>query len=243
MRKLIGVLVLALLGFYVGWPAYNGYRIKSALDAGDPGVLAAKIDFDGVRETLRPAVTAELERSVAKSLQAGGGDNAALLDQLKSKVMPKLVETALAAVVTPETVLRIYRDGGDVKGSLSRIIAEKTGGSGGIGGMIGAATGGGGKGGLGDLVGAAAGALGIDPGTALGGAPGGSDPQPAPAQAAAPAAAPSYGLANIKKFGFNGPLGYSVGLAKDPAASAPDVTVDLAFRGGDWKIVGLTPKI
>lgn len=248
MGKLIGLIIAAMLGFYVAWPAYTGYCIKNALDTGNADLLAAKIDFDGVRSTLKPAVTAEVEKAVTASLQQGGAANDALLQQLKTQLMPKVVETALAGVVTPETILRIYREGGDFKATLGKIIGEKTGGAG-LGGLAGAAgASGGANGRFGDLLGdvsKAAGAAGIDPSKALGGLLGTTTaPAPAPAPApAATAAKPQYSLANIKRFSMNGPLAFSVGIARDLAATEPDVTADVAFRGGDWKIVGLTPKI
>ena len=239
MGKLLGLIIVALLGFYVVWPAYTGYRIKNALDTDNADLLAAKIDFDGVRETLKPAVTAEVEKAVTASLQQGGAGNDALILQLKTQVMPKVVETALTGVVTPETILRVYREGADYKATLSQIIGEKTGGAA-LGGLAGAGSGA--KGGLGDLLGnvsKALGATGIDPGKALGAKP----PAAGAPTPAATGAKRQYSLANIKSFSMSGPLGFSVGIARDPAATEPDVTADLAFRGGDWKIVGLTPKI
>ena len=95
-------------------------------------------------------------------------------------------------------------------------------------------------------------AAGIDPGKALGGifgkkeAPPGPvekapDPKPAPADGTA--ARKPFGMANIKSFSFNGPLGYSIGIAKDATASVADITADLSFTGGDWKVVGIRPRI
>lgn len=53
---------------------------------------------------------------------------------------------------------------------------------------------------------------------------------------------PKFGLANIKKFALTGLASFVVGVSRDPAAVEPEVTAELAFRGGDWKLVGLTPK-
>ncbi|MFX4658456.1 hypothetical protein ABTA71_19480, partial [Acinetobacter baumannii] len=89
-------------------------------------------------------------------------------------------------------------------------------------------------------------ALGVDPGKILGGSPAPAAPSPAPApvpSAAGPGGqATSFSLSNVKRFALTGLAGYSIGIAKDPAASEPDVTIDLAFQGGDWKLVGLRPK-
>lgn len=247
MGKIIGLIIVALLAFYAGWPAYSGYRIKTALDTGNPDLLAAKVDFDGVRQSLAPAVSAEVEKAMTASLQQAGPGNEALIQQLKAQVMPKLVESTLASVVTPETILRIYREGGDFRTTLRTIVGEKTGG-GGLGGLTGAGTNSGPTGDIAARVGKALQGAGIDPGTALGGllgkkADASTPPAPVPAPAGATGGQPQFSLANIKSFALNGPLSYSVGVARDPAASDPDVTATIAFTGGDWKIVGLTPRI
>jgi hypothetical protein len=249
MRSIIGLFVLAVLGFYIAWPAYSGYRIKTALDTDNAELLAAKIDFDGVRQTLRPAVTAEVDKALTAAIRQGGADNEALLTQLKTQMMPKVVDSALVGVLTPETVLRMHREGGDYKATLARIISEKVGAGslGALGGAVGAEAGTVGTvlGKLGKLAEAA----GIDPGKALGGLLGKKEQgAPAPGTTGPGSGGGSatgrrpFGLANIKRFTLNGPFGYSIGIAKDATASEPDVTADLAFTGGDWKVVGIRPK-
>ena len=243
MKTIIGLLIAGVLGFYVAWPAYTGYRIKTALDTDNADLLAAKIDFDRVRTSLRPAVTTEVEKAMTAAIRQGGADNEPLLQQLKTQLMPRVIETALTTVVTPESVLRIHREGGNYKATLAKIIAEKAGsGLGALGGEDAA--------GLGRVIGRlgrAAEAAGFDPGKALGGLLGNKGPAPAPApdsgDGAAAAPRKSFGLANIKRFAMNGPLGYSVGIARDAASSEPDVTADIAFTGGDWKVVGIRPRV
>lgn len=245
MGRLLGLLVLALLGFYVAWPAYSGYRIKNAFDTGNPQLLAAKVDFDAVRITLQPAVSLEVDKAMTAAVQQGGAENAALLGQLKVQLMPKVVDLALTNVVTPENLLRIYREGGDVRKTIKDIVAEKMGGAGGLGALAGAV---GGTSGGGDLLGTLGKASGLDLGK-LGGLLGRkpeAGPPSAPAVPPVPAASgakPAVTLANIKSFAVNGPLGFSVGVARDAAASAPDVVADMAFTGGDWRLVGVTPRI
>ena len=53
----------------------------------------------------------------------------------------------------------------------------------------------------------------------------------------------SYGLANLKRFAFAGPLGFDVGVAKDPTASEPDLTAGMNFTGLDWKLTRIVPRI
>jgi hypothetical protein len=236
MRSIIGFMVLALLGFYVAWPAYTGYRIKTALDTDNSALLASKIDFDSVRLSLKPTVSAEVEKAMTAAIEQGGGDNQQLLLQIKTQLAPKIIDTALAAMVTPETILRVHREGGDFKTTLAKIISEKVGdGGAGAGGGI-------------DILGKIAKSAGIDPNAALGSLLGKKPPAHAqspvaPSTASTTVKRPAFSMANIKSFSFNGPLGFSVGVAKDPSTALSDVTADLAFTGGDWKVVGVRPRV
>ncbi len=36
---------------------------------------------------------------------------------------------------------------------------------------------------------------------------------------------------------------WSVGVAKDPGARRPDLTAEMSFIDGDWKLTGLIPNI
>jgi hypothetical protein len=53
----------------------------------------------------------------------------------------------------------------------------------------------------------------------------------------------SFGLSNIKSFGFAGPLGLQMGVAGSAAAKGPDVTAGMEFRGFDWKVTRLEPHL
>lgn len=88
-------------------------------------------------------------------------------------------------------------------------------------------------------------------GAEQGPAPGGSVPpaSPPPAQTGGteppPEGPPRRRLTreNIKAFRITGPLSLEVGIAHDPKASTPDVIAELAFTGGDWKVVGILPQL
>lgn len=51
------------------------------------------------------------------------------------------------------------------------------------------------------------------------------------------------GLANIKSYGLTGPLSLRVGIARDPKSVTPEVTIDMAFTGTGWTVVGLLPQL
>ena len=257
MRRLLFLILLVGLGFYIGWPAWSGYQIKSALDAGDAATLSNKIDFVSVRQSLRPAATHYAEEMLEERLNSAGGPVATVIDeQTKSALLPKIVDSTLDRVVTPENLIRIASQGGAVKDAVAAIVKEQMGGAlGGLPGLdklgtvkIGGENGQGGTeldiGGLvGGIVGAATGNNEGGLGDLFGG--GGEERK----TAAAPAPAPKrkgkkqkFGLDNIKSFGLAGPLGLQVGVAQDPKAKKPDLTAEMGFRDMDWKLVALRPR-
>ena len=245
MKRLIGLVVLFLLGFYVVWPGYAGYQIKNALEAKDPAALSGNIDFASVKESLRPAATAEAERTIAETLQKSGASAGALGADIAKKVMPKLIDSSLDALVTPENIIRIYSEGGAVRESVARIINEQLSSSGGISGL-GAIVSGGGAGKTTAITGALEGI-----GKALGVNPGGIIPKRAavrtidapPGDPAGSGAAKSgYGFSNVKRLGLNGPLSLELGIAKDAAAADADVTAEMSFTGTGWKLTALRPR-
>lgn len=91
-RLLVLLFLLFALGFYVGWPGYSGYQIKTALEAKDVATLADKIDFASVKKSLRPAATAEAERKLKEQLQKAGSGAGVLGDEIAKKALPKLVD-------------------------------------------------------------------------------------------------------------------------------------------------------
>jgi hypothetical protein len=72
----------------------------------------------------------------------------------------------------------------------------------------------------------------------------GNQPAAEPDGAPAPAEQPKrkFSLSNVKSFSFSGPLSFQVGLVKDPVAATADVTAQMSFTGGDWKLTGLVPR-
>jgi hypothetical protein len=248
MKSLGSLLFIAALAFYIAWPVISGYEIKTALDAKDAGRLSAKIDFPSVRASLRPAVAAKVEKTLTATLKKAGPGSGPLTDELRAKFMPGLIDGVLAVLVTPETLIRIHSDGTNLKDVIDGIVAERAAMSGSLGDLIVAAPGtSGGEGGLASL-GKIAEKLGIDPKKALGGIAGEPKaPEPAPlkveSSSGARDTALGYGPENIKRFGLNGPLSVVVGVAKDPKAREADLTAEMSFIDGDWKLTGLVPKI
>ncbi len=235
MKRVMALILVLLLAFYVGWPAWSGYRIKTALQNSDPDALAAKIDFPSVRASMRPLVTQKVGEGFDRYQAQAGPTGALIMTQLKQEAIPRIVDMSLSAMLTPQMLLRVFNDGGTVKASLEKIVREQMGRGlpGGAGGTVGAA--GGVPPGVGDLLGRVF--------------KGGMVPLPSADTNATPSTTSVGGekrevsLSNIKSFSFNGPLSFRMGVAKDAASAEPDVTAEMSFVGGDWKLTGLVPRL
>ena len=215
MKKIILFVLCLVLAFYVGWPMWSAYRIHSALEANDTQTLETKVDFPSVRASLKPVVTSEVDRALERATARSGGIGQILGGAVKQQLGPQLVETILNGFVTPKQVSEIYNRRGDIR----EIVAERMGKRGD---------------GRGEIPTEPA----KDAGTPAPGAPAGADDK----TAAAPKPREKFGPGNIKRFAFTGPLGFEIGVAKDKAATVPDITAQLGFTGFDWKLVGLVPK-
>lgn len=219
MKKIILLIFCLLLAFYVGWPLWSATRIHAALEANDARTLEAKVDFPAVRASLRPVVASEVDRALDKATGRGLGQ--LLGGAVKQQLGPQLVETILNGFVTPKSLGELYLRRRDIR----EILAERAGRR------------------------AEAGRAGEPPPAEP--ASGGDDKAPdAGSDAAAKGRATSaggtprgkLGIGNVKRLAFTGPLAFEVGIARDPAATQPDITAQLGFRGFDWKLVGLIPK-
>lgn len=254
MKRLIALLVLMLVAFYGVWPAWNGYQISQAIKARDTGTLERKISFPDVRESLKPIAIQKVGEVYDQQLKAQvGPGGAAIVAQIKNDVVPKIVDQALATLVTAPNLIRVVNDGGSMKDNAERILKEQVskiglpgiGGIAGLGGSRGGSAGGGSiklPGGLAEI----AGKIGI-PGIG-GGNPGAPPQSPVPAPQASPSAAAEaeaakFGLSNVKRFAVLGPLAFEVGVAKDAAAKEPDVVVEMRFVGADWRVMAVKPRI
>lgn len=217
--RLISALLIVLVGlFYVAWPAWSAYQLKVALESGDVAGVERGIDFPSVRQSLRPAATAAIEQNL-KDVTKGSPGSDLLIEKMSKDTLPKLVETSLDTILTPQAIIRMHAEG---KSLRELIKSVKTGGPelmGQVGGLVR------------DL---------------FGKKPVAETPSAAPpVESAAPIVPESrrLGLGNVKSAGFDGPLSVFLGLARDPAASGPDLTATMSFTGTGWRVTGLVPRI
>lgn len=219
MKRLILLLVLLVLGFYVAWPAWSLYQVREAIRRDDVATFAGKVDFPRVRASLRPVLTEEAQKLLER-VRGNAGSFGALLGQLQGDLLPRVVETALEAVVTPENVMQIARNREALREALRRVMTEQVS----LGGLIGS------RRKAGDAEKPAGGSAGQPAPTPSGRGQGGVRER-------------RYGLSNIKSFTPVGPLAFDLGVNRNADAAEPEVTVRMAFTGTDWKIVGLAPRL
>ncbi|MGE5267008.1 MAG: DUF2939 domain-containing protein [Deltaproteobacteria bacterium] len=220
MRRL-SVFAIILAGlFYVAWPAWSAYQLKNALDRGDVSGVERGIDFPAVRQSLRPVVTAGIEQNL-KEVTKGAPGSDVLIDSFGKDTLPKIVEASLDTLLTPEAIIRLYADGKTLREFIRSLKSGQPDLSGQIGGFVRDLLGKGGD------TKAPDGGVGRD-GTAV----------------AAPLVPESrrLGLGNIKSAGLDGPLAITLGLARDPKATAPDLKVTMAFNGTGWRVTRLIPE-
>lgn len=252
MKRLIALAVLLLLGFYVAWPGWTAYQVAGALKAKDQATLERKIAFADVRESLKPATVQKIGEFYDQLKQQVGPLGSVVAGNIKSDVGAAVADQALKQLVTAPNLIRVVSEGGTLKQNAERILQEQIGKIGGLPGL-------GGLGGLGGQSGGAAGGGGMQlpggvqlpggikiPGGIQIPGMGGGAPKAEPVaqtQPSAAADAPSYGFSNLKRFGFLGPLAFEIGFAKDPKATVSDVLVEMRFVGGDWRVVGVKPRV
>jgi hypothetical protein len=262
MKKLLllVVVILAPGGFYVGWPAWSGYQISEALKTHDAGTLERKIDFASVRVGIRPLVATEVEKAIDRMQRDGGSLTGALAAALRKDLAPRIVDAALNTFVTPENVVRLVQRGGSVRDMVRQSITEQTG----RGGARAAAAPGaaspdadaarraGGLGGMMERLARPGGSQGPreEPPSTTAAAPTPPPPAPAPMAEASASTMPMDGMrrqpfsyANIKHFRITGPVSFEIGFNRNTAASEPEVIAEMAFRGGDWKVIRFIPRI
>ncbi|MEO0619814.1 MAG: DUF2939 domain-containing protein [Pseudomonadota bacterium] len=261
MRKLILLIVLLAVGFYVGWPAWNGYAIKTALEREDSTTLAQKIDFPQVRASIREPVMVRLDDRIDQMVRDFGPAFGITKDQVKLDRITEIVNGALDDVVSPDRVGAIYKQGGDFVGAVQQAVLQRVDRMGGIMELFDVppqdeGTGGSANDGNLDLSNGIGGLLRnkqarsiLNQVTKQLGQSGGLSARDLFAPKRETGASPAgdqdagFGFSNIKHFWFRGPLAMEAGIARDASAEVPDVTARITFQDFDWKVTHLVPRI
>ncbi len=267
MKRFLLVVLLALVGFYVAWPAFTGYRIHQGLEANDAGTLAAKIDFPSVRRSMREPVLNQVNKRIEAVMKDFGPATKLVADQIPRQNIEKIVDGALATVVTPEKVTEAYSNGMNFNAVIQQAVLGEIDKMGGMAAVLNLGQAiaktsdetAGDKKDQGMTIGGfkVPGKIGAllenkDVKDALGGLVGqlSLDSKkvaellfPNAGAGSTGGEAASFGLSNIKSFEFAGPTAFEVGIARNAEAALADVTAEMSFKNYDWRVTKLTPNL
>ncbi len=240
MKRLLLIILFALLAFYIAWPAISAWQIHGAIEAEDPARLATKVDFPSVRESMRPAVERKITEKI-EELKSGGGSTAAIVAGLvRGGLLENVTTVVLQSIVTPENMIRLVREPGTLPEKIDRIVKRQMG-SAGIGQPAGRL--GSGSGAVGSIVKNLNTASGVRDVVKTIGGDKAEGKTGSVKNREGGSGAPRLGLANIKSFGFAGPFAFDIGLARDASAAAPDLTARMEFKEFDWKLSRVVPHL
>jgi hypothetical protein len=93
------LIVIGLLAAYVVWPIYTGLKIRDAMMAGDSAALAARIDWDAVRGSLKASMSAE---AMAKLDADPDAPAPTTWQRIKRTVAPRFAGEVIDHYATPE---------------------------------------------------------------------------------------------------------------------------------------------
>ncbi|MCB1522196.1 MAG: DUF2939 domain-containing protein [Hyphomicrobiaceae bacterium] len=201
MKKVMWAVLLPAFVFYALWPAFSVYQLNQGLRVGNAARVAGKIDFEGLRASLRPAFARRASvASADRSVEIAEGRRHIDPASLSGLNRVDRVEQGMAHVLSPDGLLRAYRSGR----AIPDVIAD-----------------------------AVTGDMQHSTGLAA------SNKRPTGAVDGAVRREVPISLANIKRLTLTGPASIEVAIAWDAASNRRDVTAELAFQGGDWRLVSL----
>lgn len=125
MKRFILLVALLLIGFYVAWPAFSGYRIYQGLEGGQPDLLAAKIDFPSVRQSMRGPVLDQVNTRIESVMRDLGPATALMARQIPRDNIEKIIDGALLTVVSPEKITEIYARDGDLNAAIKDAVLNE----------------------------------------------------------------------------------------------------------------------
>ncbi len=251
MKRLLLLIILLAGGFYVGWPAFSGYQIHQGLQSEDVAVLEDRIDFASVRQSMRGPILAQ----VTKQLQTGGGAPLKALgvgaDAVDMSKVETIVDGALDQTVTAPKLVEVYKSGEDFGTVLQSAVLKQVSDNGGLTallkeGALPSSTPSSGSG-AGSVIGGlldnenARGVVGDVVGKLVKSGDLAKLLFPKRPEAATAKPSEDFGIGNIKSVGFAGPLGLTMGVARDTDASEADVTAEMQFENMGWRVKKLTP--
>lgn len=110
MRKFGLLISLGVVVAYAAYPYWSLYRLEEALEAGDESSLKHYVDWPAVRSGLKEDLSAMLSRETGRAIASGDGEQA-LGGMLASTIANAMLEPLINALVTPEGLAAMIREG------------------------------------------------------------------------------------------------------------------------------------
>lgn len=111
----LALLTLALAGGYIAMPFHTAWSIREAARTGDTAYLAGKIDWAGIKETLKPAIArmalnlpAEMDPDAAPEAAADPARKPSLWQRFKAYAGQGVVNRVVDKYVTPEGLPQLF---------------------------------------------------------------------------------------------------------------------------------------
>lgn len=118
MRK-FGPLLLVLVLAYAAYPYWSLHYLGEALEAGDEGALKRYVDWPAVRAGLKEDLSGMLSRETGRAIASRDGE-ATVGGLLASAIGNALLEPLVDALVTPEGLAAMIREGRAGEGAAAR---------------------------------------------------------------------------------------------------------------------------
>ena len=92
MKRLLLIILFALIAFYVAWPAISAWQIYGAVQGKDPVALSTKVDFPSVRSSMQPAVQDKISQRLEQIKSGNDGTASIVAGLLPPTMVGKLTE-------------------------------------------------------------------------------------------------------------------------------------------------------
>ena len=104
MKKLVGLIVIIIGGWFWASPYYATYQLQDAVRQGDAARLASYVDFPAVRESLKAQLKAMALDETSSNLEALGGLVGSLLGAA-------LIDSVVDTLITADGLALLIRSG------------------------------------------------------------------------------------------------------------------------------------
>lgn len=100
--------LLVAVATYLVSPFWAAWSVREAIRQGDTTTLARKVEWDGVRASLKASLRAEQENAEIQRAEANGRQKPTLWQRIKMGLSAGMVDRFVDGAVTPEGLVQMY---------------------------------------------------------------------------------------------------------------------------------------